>query len=90
MEIEFDPKKNQFNIETRGIDFNLALEFDLETALIREDTRRDYKEQRFIAIGYIKDRLYVLVFTPREAAMRVISLRKANKRECQLYAKYQS
>ena len=48
---------------------------------IVEDTRRDYGERRFLAYGPIESRLYVLVHTPREGRVHVISLRKANKRE---------
>ncbi len=89
MKIEYDEAKNQRNIETRGISFDLAYEFELELAFIKPDLRFDYQELRFIAIGYIQQRLYVLVFTPKHnEIMRVISLRKANKREVNLYEKY--
>lgn len=54
---------------------------DWGTALVAEDTRKDYGEQRFQAIGFIDDRLHVLLFTPRPPAIHVISLRMANERE---------
>jgi len=47
--------------------------------------RFDYGEQRLWAFGRIRDRLYVLTFTRRESAVRVISLRKANSREEKIY-----
>ena len=65
--------------------FELATEFDWSTALIREDLRKDYGEPRFLALGYIEERLYALVFTARNNALHVISLRKANKREVMRY-----
>jgi len=85
MKLIYDPIKNEINISARGLSFDLAEWFEFETALIWEDTRKDYQETRFIALGYIADRLHSLVFTYREEALRVISLRKANKREVKSY-----
>ena len=62
--------------------------FDLATAKIWIDTRNDYGEERFIALGTIGERLFSLVFTVRGDALRIISLRKANKREVNSYEKY--
>ena len=86
MKIEFDPAKNAKNILERGIDFELAFEFDLATAKIWADTRKDYGEERFIALGYIGERLFSMTFTVRGEVLRVISLRKANSREVKSYA----
>jgi len=79
------PKKNQQNIDKRGISFNVANYFEWGGALVVEDTRKDYGEPRYSAIGFIDDRLHVLVFTLRNEAIRVISLRKANNREIKRY-----
>ena len=87
MEIEFDRIKNAKNIQERGISFELAVEFNFGSAFIWQDVRHEYSEPRFCALGYINDRLYSLVFTPREQVMRVISLRKANQREIKLYVR---
>ncbi len=76
---------NARNIATRGISFEQAIEFEWETALIVADTRKDYGERRFQALGLIAQRLHVLVFTPRSGKTHVISLRKANKREVKRY-----
>jgi len=81
MQIEYDPVKTARNIEQRGLSFELALAFDWASADVRPDTRRDYGEQRFVATGLIGDHLYQLVFTWRNEKARVISLRRANKRE---------
>ncbi len=86
MKIEFDPDKNQRNIAERQLSFELAEEFEWETALIWEDKRQDYGETRFSALGYVGMRLYHLTFTLRGDRIRVISLRKANRREVQRYA----
>ena len=45
------------------------------------DTRRSYGEEHYQMMGLIKQRLFVLVYTPRHDAIRIISARKANQRE---------
>lgn len=86
MEIEFDPEKDQTNIANRGLSLALAAQAEWASALEWVDTRFDYGEQRMVAITYIEDRLYVIAYTLREGKHRIISLRKANKREVALYA----
>jgi uncharacterized DUF497 family protein len=49
------------------------------------DVRQEYGESRFITVGWLKERMVVLVWTPRGAARRIISMRKANEREQNLY-----
>lgn len=85
MKISCDPKKNARNIAERGLSFEQARMFDWETAIIWEDTRRDYGEERFIALGRIGERVHSLVFTRRLEAIHVVSLRKANRREVHRY-----
>lgn len=85
MTIEYDSHKNQKNINKHGIDFQEARQFDWLNALIEEDDRSCYGETRYIALGHINKRLYVLVYTLRLDAIRIISLRKANGRERKQY-----
>jgi len=85
MKLTFDPAKNEKNLCRRGISFEAAADFNFGTALIWKDVRMEYGEDRYCAIGFIGNRLHVLVFTPRADAMHVISLRKANKREVKQY-----
>lgn len=85
MNIEFDPAKSERNARERGLPFDLAAEFVWETAVTREDTRVAYPERRFVALGYLDDRLHVLCFTPIPGGVRVISLRRANRREERAY-----
>jgi uncharacterized protein len=81
MQIEFDPVKNNANIELRGLSFALVEELDWSTAIILEDLRRDYGERRFRVFGLIGTRLHTMIFTPRGEKVRVISLRKSNLAE---------
>ncbi len=85
MHIAFDTRKNDANIRDRGLSFERAASFDFETAIFQQDTRRDYGEVRFRALGYLEARLHALVFTETGAGIRVISFRKANQREVMLY-----
>lgn len=85
MAITYDPGKNERNIAERGISFDRASEFEWSGALVVEDTRKDYREARFQALGFIEGRLHMLVFTPRAGDTHVMSLRKANKREVKRY-----
>lgn len=81
MEITCDPIKNEANIRNRGLSFELVKDLDWSSAVIHEDTRKDYGERRYQTFGYIGERLFVVVFTPRAGKVHVISLRKANSRE---------
>ena len=53
--------------------------------IIRQDNRFSYGEVRYQLIGRIEGRLYVLIYTPRHDAIRIISARKANPREVKRY-----
>jgi hypothetical protein len=83
MRIEFDPPKNKTNIRERGLDFELAADFDFDSAVIQLDSRKAYPELRYVAVGYLAHRLHVLCFTPIAGGIPVISFRKANLREVQ-------
>jgi uncharacterized protein len=81
MRITFDPAKNARNILQRGLPFDLVADLDWDTAIAREDRRRDYGERRIQVLGLIGLRLHVAVVTWRGDAVHVISLRKANRKE---------
>jgi uncharacterized protein len=63
------------------VDFSAIESFQWEHALVEPDVRKLYGENRYRAIGLINGRLHVAVFTLRGENFRIISLRKANKRE---------
>lgn len=86
MEIIYDPAKNERNIAERALPFDLAANMDLGEAFILEDTRKAYPERRFQALGEINGRLHMLVFAIESGKVKVISFRKANKRERKKYA----
>ncbi len=65
-----------------------AAEVFAGVTLTIEDDRQDYGEARFITIGFLDDAMVVLVWTPRDNACRVISIRKANERERRIYSQW--
>ena len=85
MEISFDHAKNALNIKLRGLCFERAADFEFETALFLQDLRQDYGEVRMRALGWLDKRIYALVFVETKLGIRVISFRKANKREVAIY-----
>ncbi|MDX9988699.1 MULTISPECIES: BrnT family toxin [Thiothrix] len=88
MKIDYDPKKNAWNVEHRDLPFALVEHVDWDTALIREDTRYDYPEQRYVMLACMNGGLYVVCFTPIADGIRVISFRKADKPERRNYERH--
>ena len=86
MEVTFDPAKDASNIEKHGVSLVEAAEFEWDEAITWADQRHDYDENRMIGLGYIRDRLFNVVFVDRGETYRIISLRKANQREVKRYA----
>ena len=88
--IEFDWVKCQRNVVERNLSFERANEVDLAAALISRDERQNYGEDRYVALCHLDKRLHVLCFTETICGIRVISFRKANKREVLRYEKKQA
>ncbi len=85
MRIEFDPVKDAANQQKHGLSLARASELDWEAALIWVDERYAYGEQRMIALAPATGLLYYVAFVEREKARRIISLRRANRREVKHY-----
>ena len=85
MRYEWDEGKNAANRAKHGLDFSEAEAFCWDTALETVDDRADYGEKRWIALGLIGVRVHVMIYTKRVENIRIISLRKANKREREYY-----
>lgn len=87
MDIVYDEAKNQANIAKHGVSLAVAYEFDWGNALHIVDDRFAYGETRYMAVGYVGKRMHMMIYTRREDAFRIISLRKANTRERKKYGK---
>jgi hypothetical protein len=87
MRYEWDESKRAANLAKHGVEFRKAEQFDWETAMEARDTRFEYGEERWIALGMIGSRLHVLIYTIRHGSIRLISLRRANICEREHYEK---
>ena len=88
MRLGYDPRKNAWNIRERGLSFDDVALLDWHTAVVRQDRRKDYGEDRFQALVEGADRKpYVVVFTMRDETMWIISFRRARERERKGYGK---
>lgn len=81
----FDPAKDDVNRAKHGVSLALAEVLFMGPHVSMTDDRFDYGEVREVAFGLINDRLFVCVYVDRGVQRRVISLRKANKREVKHY-----
>jgi len=82
---EWDDAKRFSNLAKHGVDFEAVWDLDWESAIRWEDVRKNYSKIRYAALGHIGDRLFFCVYTPRGGGRRIISLRKANRGEEELY-----
>ena len=89
MNFEWDENKNQANIVNHDLDFADAHQVFDAPMLIDVDERKDYGEERFVGIGFLKNFVVVIVFTePDEQTTRIISLRRALSYEREQFEKY--
>jgi uncharacterized DUF497 family protein len=85
MRIEFDPAKDAENLSKHGVSLEVARELDWEDALVWLDERFEYTELRMIALAPETNTLYYVAFVDRGRVRRIISLRRATRREVKHY-----
>jgi len=90
MTFEWDEVKATKNFAKHGVRLEDTSEFEWEVSVDKLDLRKDYAETRVIAMSTIRGRLHVLVYAIRADTHRLVSLRKANKRESSNYEKAKS
>lgn len=82
MEFEWDDAQSEASFRQRGFDFGYAIRVFLDAdRMVQPDDRLDHGEPRFQVTGRIDGRVFVIVYTPRAHRLRIISARKANRRE---------
>jgi uncharacterized protein len=81
VQVTFDPKKDAANTSRHGVSLGLSTQINWDHVTAEYDDRDDYGEDRYVAAAPINGRLHVVVFTIRDDALRIISLRKATRRE---------
>jgi uncharacterized protein len=88
MEFEWDERKRHSNLAKHGIDFVRACRIweDNDRILVIPDARRNYREPRFQAFGFVDGILLMAAYTWRGQRCRIISARRASKDEREAYA----
>ena len=85
MIIEFDPAKDKANLVKHGVALALAGKLDWDAALVWRDDRFEYEELRMLALAPETNTLYFVAFVDRGEVRRIISLRRAERREVKHY-----
>ena len=85
MEFTWSETKRAANIKAHGLDFVDAASVFEGVTFTFEDDRFSYGEQRFVTLGLLAGVAVSVVHTEKEYQIRVISFRKACKRESQIY-----
>ena len=85
MRIEFDPAKDAANRARHGVSLSLARQLDWGAALAWVDHRFGYDEMRMITLAPKTNTLYYVAFVDRGDRRRIISLRRATRREVKHY-----
>lgn len=85
MEFNWSETKRATNIKTHGLDFVDARSVFEGLTYTFEDDRFSYGEHRFVTLGLLAGIPVSVVHTENEYEIRIISFRKATKRESQIY-----
>ena len=86
MRYRYDPEKRIGNLRKHGHDFDDArLVIESEMTVTFEDRRFEYDEQRFITMGMLRGEVVVIATAETEDEIRVISMRKAERHEQEIY-----
>jgi uncharacterized DUF497 family protein len=86
MNFEWDKAKSDLCQISRNFDFAFVISVFIDPILLVEkDQRWDYGEDRFRALGVIEGTVFVVVYTKRASVIRIISARRANRREVKHY-----
>jgi len=85
VKFEWNPDKNRENLQKHGVSFLTAARVFEQPILRIVDNRKDYGETRYIAIGAFRDTVYYVAYTVRNDRTRIISARRANRRERRKY-----
>ena len=86
MEFEWDDAKSDACFTHRGFDFAYAVGAFLDSdRIVGRDRRWDYGEDRYRLLGAIGSRVFVVIYTMRGSTIRIISARRANRKEVREY-----
>ena len=83
--ITWDDPKRRVNLRKHGFDFVDAERVFAGVTYTYEDDRLAYREQRFVTLGLLREMVVSNVHTEEDDHTHVISMRKATKREREIY-----
>jgi len=87
MRYTWDDAKRQTNLKKHGLDFADAEKVFASPMVLFEDSRENYDKQRMIGIGLLDILIVLIVHVESEEEIRIISMRKADNYETDLYYK---
>jgi uncharacterized DUF497 family protein len=85
MRIEFDRAKDVANRARHDVSLAIAEELDWDSALVWVDRRFDYDEIRMSALAPRASTLYFVFYVERGDRTRIISVRRASRKELKYY-----
>jgi len=86
MRYSYDPKKRAANLKKHGYDFEDAPQVIASDRTVTfEDRRFAYDEQRFITLGMLREDVVVIATAETDEEIRLISMRKAERNEQEIY-----
>ncbi len=83
-EFEYDVEKSAANQEKHGIDFEAAKEIWNDECRL-EIPAISRGESRYAVIGRLNGKLWIAFVTYRRSVIRIISVRRARRKEAELY-----
>ena len=85
MNFTWDESKRQANIAKHGLDFSDAQKVFAGPMVFFEDDRSEYGEQRMIGIGLLDYLVVLIVHVENDETIRIISMRRADSNETDIY-----
>lgn len=79
LNLDWDPNKRIQNLARHRLDFQDLTGFDWDSATYRRSDR--FGEMRYMAINLFNGKIYSVVYTLRNGVRRIISFRRANRKE---------
>ena len=87
MKYTWDESKRQSNLNQHGLDFSDAEKLFSGPVVLFENTQNGYSEQKMIAAGLLDFSTVLVVYVKSGDETKIISMRKADSDETDLYYK---
>jgi uncharacterized DUF497 family protein len=84
IDFEWDPVKSQSNRRKHGIDFETAKDLWLDENRVEIQAPHPVEDRKILIAKHL-DKIWTAIYTPRQDAIRIISVRRARQKEVDLY-----